>query len=123
VTDDGSRRRPSVAAPLEAEVLRLAAAIGLCTARARLDMPALPVAAVHRCADAAAVLDHAARLLLSTLLLEEMAADERQGVCLDCGAPLPRPEAWGYCDGCGFTEALRPATLDHPDHREPGEEP
>jgi predicted amidophosphoribosyltransferase len=70
------------------------------------------------------VLEHATRLLLDTLGRGETAADERQGVCLDCGAPLPRPEAWGYCDGCGFsTQALRPATLDHPDHREPGEEP
>lgn len=122
MTEDEFRRRRSAAGDtLEAEMVRLATAVGLCTARARLEMPSLPALAVRRCVEAAAVLDHATRLLLHTLILEEVAADKRQGACLDCGAPLPRPEAWGYCDGCGpSTRGLRPATLDH---REQGEEP
>lgn len=63
--------------PLEARLVELATAVGLCAARARLEMPALSLARVRRALDAALALAHATERLVEALGAEELAADER----------------------------------------------
>jgi hypothetical protein len=122
VSEEGFRARrasdppsgvvPFAGSPIEARTVELTTAVALLTSRVRLEVPALPLARVRRCVDAALVLAHAVELLVEALGAEELAADERALLAAN------HPFAW-----VRDVDFERPATVDAPDHREPGEEP
>jgi len=62
---------------MEERLVALAVSVAACASDARVQMPALPAADVHRCADAALALAHASRLLCDALARAARAADER----------------------------------------------